>query len=86
MSISEHRSRWPKLATLAAITAAFVFLASPTSSYASEASLVLPDFTKVDFHGINGHNLLLVGLAVSALGMAFGIAIYMQLKRLPVHR
>jgi K(+)-stimulated pyrophosphate-energized sodium pump len=86
MSISERRSRWPKLATLAAITAAFVFLASPTSTYASEAALRLPDFTKVDFHGINGHNLLLVGLAVSALGMAFGIAIYMQLKRLPVHR
>src|SRR5262245_19771896 len=51
-----------------------------------EASLVLPDLSKVDFMGVDGHSLLLIGLLVSFLGMVFGLIIYMQLKKLPVHR
>src|SRR5688500_9096767 len=51
-----------------------------------EASLVLPDLSSVDFLGVDGHTLLLWGLLVSALGMVFGLVIYMNLKNLPVHR
>jgi K(+)-stimulated pyrophosphate-energized sodium pump len=51
-----------------------------------EASLVLPDLSKVSFLGVDGHSLLLIGLLVSFLGMVFGLVIYMQLKKLPVHR
>jgi K(+)-stimulated pyrophosphate-energized sodium pump len=51
-----------------------------------EASLVLPDLSKVSFLGVDGHSLLLIGLLVSILGMVFGLIIYMQLKKLPVHR
>src|SRR5215475_2831459 len=57
-----------------------------------ESSLVLPDLSTVKFlgadtqSGINGHSLLLIGLLVSFLGMVFGLIIYMQLKKLPVHR
>jgi K(+)-stimulated pyrophosphate-energized sodium pump len=51
-----------------------------------EASLVLPDLSKVSFMGVDGHSLLLIGLLVSFLGMVFGLIIYMQLKKLPVHR
>ncbi len=51
-----------------------------------EASLVLPDLSKVNFMGVDGHSLLLIGLLVSFLGMVFGLIIYMQLKKLPVHR
>jgi K(+)-stimulated pyrophosphate-energized sodium pump len=52
-----------------------------------EASLVLPDLSRVNFiGGINGHTLLMIGLVVSALGMVFGLIIYQQLKNLPVHR
>jgi K(+)-stimulated pyrophosphate-energized sodium pump len=51
-----------------------------------EASLVLPDLSKVSFLGVDGHSLLLIGLLVSFLGMVFGLIIYMQLKKLPVHR
>jgi K(+)-stimulated pyrophosphate-energized sodium pump len=52
-----------------------------------EASLKIPDLNSVQFLGaaIPGHTLLLSGLAVCALGLLFGLVIYSQLKRLPVH-
>ena len=52
----------------------------------SEADLILPDLGSVDVGGYNGRTLLLIGIAISALGMLFGLAIYSQLKRMPVHR
>ena len=50
-----------------------------------EANLVLPDLGTVDFQGINGRTLLLGGLVVCALGLAFGMVIFFQLRNLPVH-
>ena len=72
-------------------TVALVFLFSLTAqaqSHGGEANLQLPDLTRVNFFGggVSGHNLLLVGIVVSVLGLAFGLAIYMNLQRLPVHR
>ena len=37
------------------------------------------------FLGVNGHTLLMFGLIVCALGLAFGLVIYSQLKNMPVH-
>ncbi|TMQ64948.1 MAG: sodium-translocating pyrophosphatase [Candidatus Eisenbacteria bacterium] len=55
--------------------------------HGGEANLTLPDLRTVTFAGgLNGHTLLLFGLLVCALGMAFGIMNYAQLKRLPVHK
>ena len=53
-----------------------------------EANLVLPDVGKVLFFNgaIDGHKLLLIGIGVSLLGMIFGLAIYMQLKNMAVHK
>jgi K(+)-stimulated pyrophosphate-energized sodium pump len=51
-----------------------------------EAALKLPDLSSVSFLGIDGHRLLLVGLAFCFLGLMFGLAIYIQLKNLPVHQ
>jgi K(+)-stimulated pyrophosphate-energized sodium pump len=52
-----------------------------------EASLVLPDLSQVTFFGgMDGHTLLLTGILVCILGLVFGLAIYMNLKQLPVHR
>jgi K(+)-stimulated pyrophosphate-energized sodium pump len=59
---------------------------APTSEPAGEASLKLPDLSSVDFLGMNGHALLLVGLIFCVLGLLFGLGIYMNLKNLPVHR
>jgi len=65
----------------AAIGAPSVFAAE-----GGEAALKLPDLSQVTFLGIDGHKLLLVGLVFCFLGLLFGLAIYMQLKNLPVHR
>jgi K(+)-stimulated pyrophosphate-energized sodium pump len=52
-----------------------------------EASLRLPDLHSVNFLGqTNGHSLLLIGLVFCALGLLFGLAIYVNLKNSPVHR
>jgi K(+)-stimulated pyrophosphate-energized sodium pump len=51
-----------------------------------EASLHLPDLRVATFlGGINGHNLLLGGLLVSALGLVFGLVIFVRLRNMPVH-
>ncbi len=53
----------------------------------SEAQLKLPDLRTESFlGGVNGHNLLLVGILVSALGLLFGLVVARQLKALAVHR
>ena len=52
-----------------------------------EANLILPDLSSVTFFGgVNGHNLLLAGIVVCMLGLLFGLAMYTNLKKLPVHR
>jgi K(+)-stimulated pyrophosphate-energized sodium pump len=51
-----------------------------------EANLVLPDLNSATFlGGISGGTLLLAGLAVSALGMIFGLIIFFRLRNMPVH-
>src|SRR5947208_7499203 len=51
-----------------------------------EANLRLPDLSQVSFLGMNGHNLLLIGIGFCILGLLFGLAMYVNLKNLPVHR
>src|ERR671936_687622 len=51
-----------------------------------EAALVLPDLNQATFFGIGGRALLLWGLLVCALGFVFGLATYVQLRNMPVHR
>jgi len=57
-----------------------------THEVGGEASLAVPDLSQESFFGVNGHNLLLVGLVFCFFGLMFGLAIYVQLKNLPVHR
>jgi K(+)-stimulated pyrophosphate-energized sodium pump len=51
-----------------------------------EATLKLPDLATVNFRGVNGHTLLEYGLIICALGLLFGLMIFVQLRGLPVHR
>src|SRR6266478_1892479 len=51
-----------------------------------EASLKLPDLSRVTFLGMDGHKLLLFGIVICILGLGFGLAIYSRLKNLPVHK
>ncbi|MEX1185154.1 MAG: sodium-translocating pyrophosphatase [Gemmatimonadaceae bacterium] len=50
-----------------------------------EASLIVPDLSGATFMGVEGTTLLLFGMGVCVLGLLFGLVIYRQLQRLPVH-
>ena len=52
----------------------------------SEAQLTLPDFHQVKFLGLSGWTILAIGLAVSAIGLLFGLVKYQKLKNLPPTR
>src|SRR5437899_4439966 len=71
---------------LAVPFAAAIALLLPAAARADEARLVLPDLGSVEFLGMSGRSLLLLGLVVCALGGVFGSIVYRQLKALPVHR
>jgi K(+)-stimulated pyrophosphate-energized sodium pump len=80
-----------KIAVLTALMtlSAAVALAQPASeTVGGEASLKLPDLSSVRFlsNSIDGHRLLLIGILFCIFGLLFGLAIYMRLKNLPVHR
>src|SRR5579871_5200109 len=74
----------------AALSAALVFgtpLMAQAGEHGGEANLILPDLDSAQFlGGIGGHNLLMAGLAVSALGLLFGLAIFLRLRNMPVHQ
>jgi K(+)-stimulated pyrophosphate-energized sodium pump len=74
------------LAILAGPAAAAADPAAPAHHGGGEANLKLPDLSTVSFlGGIDGHTLLLGGLFICALGLVFGLVIYKQVERLPVH-
>ena len=82
----------PTISTFALrlITSAFLIAAGAVPVFAQhggEASLKLPELSDVIFLGsTDGHRLLLGGIVISVLGLVFGLAMYMNLKKLPVHR
>ncbi len=84
------------LAALLSVTVAPAFAhAQPPGTAAAEraerrpggeANLILPDLGQAEFQGINARSLLLSGLLVCVLGLAFGMTIFRQLRNLPVHQ
>ncbi|WP_437678180.1 sodium-translocating pyrophosphatase [Sorangium sp. So ce131] len=84
MNVIRSPRAWlaPMLAGLAALA---LLLCGGVAS-ASESDLVLPDLGSQSFGGVDGHTLLLGGIGVCALGLVFGLVIFMQLNKLPVHR
>ncbi len=76
------------LATLLLLTAGYALAqpAAPATEEGGEAALKLPDLSSVSFLGVNGHSLLMIGLLFCIFGLGFGMAIFMRLKNLPVHR
>jgi K(+)-stimulated pyrophosphate-energized sodium pump len=64
-------------------------LATPEAGHPiSEKDLILPNFRDVSFFNgaIDGWTLLAIGIGVCVLGLLFGLVIYQQLKKLPVHK
>ncbi len=74
-------------AAFIAVSAMSAFAAEPEHRPGGEANLKLPDLSTVTFMGgTNGRTLLMIGIIVSLLGMVFGLMIYMQLKKMAVHK
>ncbi len=74
---------WSVLALAALALAA----STPMFAQGGEAELKLPDLNQAVFlNGVVGPTLLKIGLAVSLLGFLFGLAMYKNLRDLPVHK
>ncbi|MEY2411720.1 MAG: K(+)-stimulated pyrophosphate-energized sodium pump, partial [Acidobacteriaceae bacterium] len=86
LSLAGSRSFVKNAAALFAITILGGPAALAQSEPAGEAGLKLPDLSQVLFLGVDGHRLLSIGILFCILGLGFGLAIYMRLKNLPVHR
>jgi K(+)-stimulated pyrophosphate-energized sodium pump len=89
-TLASVRGRFAKvfasLATLLLVTATCALAQPAEAAAGGEASLKLPDLSSVSFLGMDGHRLLTIGLLFCVFGLGFGMAIYMRLKNLPVHR
>jgi K(+)-stimulated pyrophosphate-energized sodium pump len=75
------------------IKRAFLFLLSfgLTASFAraGEADLKLPNLSSVNFAGmggLNGQQVLLIGIAICIFGLLFGAVQYIQVRNMKVHR
>jgi K(+)-stimulated pyrophosphate-energized sodium pump len=95
VAVREYASAFFKrrFKTAAALLGLLLPLFAPSFGFAQaehagggEANLMLPDLSSASFLGLNGHALLMIGLLFCAAGLFFGLAIYVQLKNLPVHR
>jgi K(+)-stimulated pyrophosphate-energized sodium pump len=90
MSLASFASRACRLSKFLAgfitIMALSVSALAQPGEAGGEASLKLPDLSSVNFLGMNGHNLLTIGILFCVFGLGFGLAIYMRLKNLPVHK
>ena len=73
-------------AGLAAVMLLGVSALAQPSEVGGEANLKLPDLSSVTFLGMDGHNLLMIGILFCIFGLGFGLVIYTRLKNLPVHR
>src|SRR5579885_1031991 len=74
------------LAALAAALSSASSFAAQAHEAGGEAALRLPDLSQVRFLGTDGHKLLLWGILICVLGLAFGLTMYLRLKNMPVHR
>jgi K(+)-stimulated pyrophosphate-energized sodium pump len=67
---------------------ALALLGTGTAAFGSEAELKLPPLNSVSFPGLgglNGFQLMLIGLGVCVLAAFFGVWKYIETKNLPVH-
>ena len=70
-----------KFTSLMALLTMFAVGVSP--ALASEADLVVPNIKQVCSYG---HDLLLIGLGISVIGLIFGLVEFLKIKKLDVHK
>jgi len=82
--------RWKRLALFFTASVACLLGLAPAAlaaeSTGGEANLTLPKLGDVSFHGMSGQLLLGLGIIICVLGLVFGLVIFFQTRRLPVHR
>ena len=78
--------------SLTRLSSGFVFIAAiclvtalPQSAAGGEADLIIPSLDRPIAMGLSGQMLLFGGIAISVMGLAFGMWIYSHLKNMPVH-
>jgi K(+)-stimulated pyrophosphate-energized sodium pump len=76
----------PAVAPQGSTQAATVAHAAAEHELGGEVNLRLPSLAQGNFLGLTGHALLLWGLLVCVAGLLFGLATYIQVKKLPVHK
>src|SRR3954463_2073383 len=81
-------TKFSAVVALLTVGGAAAFAQPASEAGGGEASLKLPDLSSVSFFNgaIDGHKLLLIGILFCLFGLGFGMAIYVRLKNLPVHR
>ena len=81
-----HRS--PAIVRYCLLPAMVLLSLSALPAHASEADLHVPKLNQVYFfaNAISGSTLLGLGLIICVAGLAFGLVIQSQLRKLPVHR
>ncbi len=80
------RAKPALLAMVTLLSSAALAQQPGTHELSGEAGLKLPDLSRVQFLGMNGHNLLMIGILFCLAGLLFALVQYVQLKNLPVHR
>jgi K(+)-stimulated pyrophosphate-energized sodium pump len=96
MEFGIARRFWGRLSSTRLAVALAALVLTPVAAVAQEmaqghtpggeVNLHLPSLAQGDFLGLNGHQLLLWGLLVCVGGLLFGLATYVQVKKLPVHK
>jgi len=82
------RLAWAALAALPLLLPSVALAQEGTATHVpgGEVNIRLPSLAQGDFLGLTGAQLLYGGLVVCALGLLFGLATYLQVRRLAVHR
>jgi len=86
------KSSFTRFGNWAARLLALALFALPTLALASEAEIKLPsrEARKISFNlfglSLSGDQILVAGMVVSALGILFGLVMYLRLKKLPAHK
>ena len=78
-----------KILSLKKVAAVFALvIAAVKQSVASEANLVMPDLSSVNFlaNAVSGKTLLMFGFLICVFGLCFGFYHYLGIKKLPVHK
>ena len=87
--------RASRVVPLVLAVAALALLLAPAASAAppggahtpgGEVNIQLPSLEQGEFFGLNGRQFLLGGLAITTLGLLFGLWSYFEVGKLPVHR